>query len=66
MNKSRYLGDMISAGGGVEESIVARIRCGWKNFRELKPVLMCFHYAQKVKYSSNVSEVLFSVVVRPG
>ena len=26
---------MISAAGSVEESIVAKIRCGWKKFREL-------------------------------
>ena len=30
VNKFCYLGDMISVTGGVEESIVARIRCGWK------------------------------------
>ncbi len=34
-----YLGDMISAGGGAEESSIARIRSGWKKFRELLPVL---------------------------
>ena len=26
---------LVSEGGGVEESIVARIRCGWMKFREL-------------------------------
>jgi hypothetical protein len=30
---------MISAGGGAEESCIARIRCGWKKFRELLPLL---------------------------
>ena len=33
------MGDTISAAGGVEESIVARVRCGWKKFRELLPLL---------------------------
>ena len=28
VNKFCYLGEMISIAGGVEESIVARIRCG--------------------------------------
>ena len=39
VNKFCYLGDVISAGGGIEESIVSIIRCGWKKFRELLPVL---------------------------
>ena len=34
-----YLGDMISAGGGAEASSVARIRSGWKKYRELLPLL---------------------------
>ena len=37
VNKSCYLGDMISA--GVEENIVARIRYDWKKFSEFWPVL---------------------------
>ena len=41
---------MITAAGGVEESIVARIRCGWKKFKELLPV----------------SGALFSMVLTPG
>ena len=39
VNKFCCLGD-ISPGDGVEESIVARIRYGWKKFRELSPVLI--------------------------
>ena len=38
-DKFCYLDDMISAGGGAEESCIARIRCGWKKFRELLPLL---------------------------
>ncbi len=34
-----YLGDMLSLYGGVEEAVVARVRCGWKKFWELVPVL---------------------------
>ena len=34
-----YLGDMISAGGSGEESIVARITCCWKKFKKIMPVL---------------------------
>ena len=34
-----YLGDLISSGGGCSESIVARVRTGWKKFRELLPLL---------------------------
>ena len=34
-----YLGDMICAGGGAEASSVARVRSGWKKFRELLPLL---------------------------
>ena len=34
-----YLGDMICAGGGAEASSVARVRNGWKKFRELLPLL---------------------------
>ena len=34
-----YLGDMISAGGGVEAAVNARIRSGWRKLRELLPLL---------------------------
>ena len=49
VNKFCYLHNMISVDGCVEESIVARIRCGWKKFRELLPVLTsnCFHCTQR-------------------
>ena len=33
----RYLGDTISAGGGVEAAVNARIRGGLRKFRELFP-----------------------------
>ena len=34
-----YLGDMIGAGGGVTAASRTRVRCGWKMFHELAPVL---------------------------
>ncbi len=34
VNSFCYLGDQISHGGGSSKSIVARVRKGWKMFRE--------------------------------
>ena len=39
VDKFCYLGDTISSTGGVEEAVIARIRLGWKKFRDLLPVL---------------------------
>ena len=44
-----YLGDMLSAGGGAEASTVARVRSGWKKFRELLPLLTSRIFSHKVK-----------------
>ena len=39
-DKFCYLGDMIGAGGGgVLAAVNARIRSGWRKFRELLPLL---------------------------
>ena len=54
VNKFCYLGDMISA-VGVEESIVARIRCDWVKCMTLLP--RYFHCAQKVKVFRHLSGV---------
>ena len=43
---------MISAAGGVEESIVARIRCGWKMFRKL----YCFLYGIEAVKEEDLAE----------
>ena len=43
VNKFCYLGDVISAAGGVEESIVAKIRCCWKNRTYIVHTLHCVH-----------------------
>lgn len=34
-----YLGDMLSAKGGVDAAVTARVRCAWQKFRELTPFL---------------------------
>ena len=39
VDKFCYLGDMIGACGGAEDASRARVRCGWKKFHELTPVL---------------------------
>ena len=39
VDKFCYLDDIINVAGGVEESIVARIKFGWKKFREPLPLL---------------------------
>ena len=35
VDKFCYLGDVIGACGGAEESVIERVRSGWKKFREL-------------------------------
>ena len=68
-DKFCYLGNMISACGGAEESCIARIRCGWKKFRELLPLLtsrvlsLC---VLKVECLTLVLEALFFTVVKLG
>ena len=39
VDKFCYLCDMISAGGGAEAAVNARIRGGWRKLRELLPLL---------------------------
>ena len=34
-----YLGDRVSAGGGCEAAVSARIRCGWVKLRECSELL---------------------------
>ena len=34
-----YLGDMLSAGGGVEEAVRCRVRCAWGKFNGLMLIL---------------------------
>ena len=44
-----YLGDMLSAGGGVEEAVRFRVRCAWGKFNELMPILTMRGTSLKVK-----------------
>jgi hypothetical protein len=56
-----YLGDMIGAGGGVEEASRARVRCAWGKFRELFPVVGSRGVSLRVKgkiYKACVQRVL--------
>ena len=53
----RYLGDMLSAGGGCEIAVTTRVKTAWKKFRELLPVLTSRHLSYKTRghvYSSCV------------
>ncbi|MCP3657197.1 MAG: hypothetical protein GY766_20280 [Herbaspirillum sp.] len=49
VNSFCYLGDQISRGGGCSESVVARVRKGWKKFRELLPLLTTKGFSLRVK-----------------
>ena len=39
VDKFCYLGDIISSGGGVEETSQIRVRCAWAKFRVLSQIL---------------------------
>ena len=56
-----YLGDKLCAVGGAEESLVVRVRSGWKKFRELLPLLtlkgLSLHIRDKL-YASYVRSVM--------
>ena len=56
-----YLGDVIGAGGGVEEASRNRVRCAWAKFMELSPVLTSRGASQRLKgkiYSACVQSVM--------
>ena len=44
-----YLGDMLRCGGGTEEASQVRVRCAWKKFRELSPILTARGVSLKLK-----------------
>ena len=54
VGKFCYLGDMINADGGADSAVVARIRCAWKKFRELSPLLT--HKGASLKLKGKVYE----------
>src|SRR5437867_11445070 len=39
VDKFCYLGDVIGKGGGAEEASRARVRCAWRQFRDLRMLL---------------------------
>ena len=58
VNRFRYLGDVIDAGGGAEEASRARVRSAWCKFRELSPFLT------KRGASLTLKGMLYSACVR--
>ena len=56
-----YLGDMLGAGGGCTQAVIARCGVAWRKFRKLLPVLTSRHLLFKVKgmmYNSCVRAVM--------
>jgi hypothetical protein len=56
-----YLGDMLGSGGGAEEASRTRVKCGWKKFRELSPILTARGASLKLKgkiYNACVRSVM--------
>ena len=56
-----YLGDRISAGGGADAAVLARIRSGWAKFNELVPVICGSTMSNKLKgqvYTAFVRSVI--------
>ena len=63
-----YLGDVICAGGGAGASSVARVRSGWKKFRELLPLLTLKGFSLQAKgclYATCVRSIML-YGVKPG
>ena len=49
VEKFCYLGDVIGKGGGAEESSIARVRCAWRKFMDLKMLLTARGASSRVK-----------------
>jgi hypothetical protein len=61
VEKFCYLGDVLSTEGGVQGAVVARIRAGWKKFKEVAKVLCMRGLSLKLKgvlYKSCVRSVM--------
>src|SRR3989441_2829310 len=61
VEKFCYLGDVIGKGGGAEESSIARVRCAWGKFMNLKMLLTARGASLRVKgkiYRARVQRVL--------
>ena len=59
VDKFCYLGDMIDASGGAESTTICRLKCGWKKFRDLLPLLTMKTVPLKVRGE------LYKTCVRP-
>ena len=49
VTKFCHLGDIISSNGGAEAAVTARMRCAWRKFRELAPVLTQKGFSLRLK-----------------
>jgi hypothetical protein len=49
VGKFCYLGDTLNADGGSDLAITTRIRCAWKKFRELTPILAAKRLSLRLK-----------------
>ena len=61
VSKFCYLGDMLDGTGSAESSVICRIQCGWKKFRELLPLITNRAIPLKVRgqmYNSCVRSVI--------
>jgi len=61
VSKFCYLGDMLDGTGSAESSVMCRIQCGWKKFRELLPLITNRAIPLKVRgqmYNSCVRSVI--------
>ena len=61
VGKLCYLGNVIGKGGGAEESSIARVRCAWRKFMNLKMLLTAREASLRVKgkiYRACVQRVL--------
>ena len=61
VHKFCYLGDMLGFGCGAGDAVRSRVRCAWRKFRELAPILMVRGVSLKMKgkiYSSCVQSTM--------
>ena len=49
VSKFCYLGDMLDSNACAESSVICRIQCGWKKFREILPLLTSKSISPKIR-----------------
>ena len=57
-----YLGDRVSAGGGCEAAVTARIRCGWAKPKECSKLLYSRRFPLRLKCTVNRSHVRTAIL----